>query len=64
MNIVSYSPKQKVTLPFAHEFEKSYETLVPLVPSWSRTFERDRAKLLLHKIPILTLNTINSVCEE
>ena len=42
MNNVSYNPKQKVTLPFAHEFEKSYETLVPLVPSWSRTFKRDK----------------------
>ena len=34
LNNESNNRKQKVTLRFAHEFKKSYETLVPLVSSW------------------------------
>ena len=38
-NLNNDTNKQKVTLPFAHEFEKSYETLVPLVLYHDETLE-------------------------
>ena len=33
-------PPPGVTLRFAHEFEKSYETLVPRVSSWSENIRK------------------------
>ena len=37
---------KKFTLPFAHEIEKSYETLVQCVSSWSESIRKRQMYLL------------------
>ena len=39
--MISTIVNKKVTLPFAHEFEKSYEILVPRVSSWSEEYSKE-----------------------
>ena len=44
---------KRVTLPFAHDFEKSYETLVPHVSSWSKNIRKRQTSRLRLDVHLL-----------